>query len=109
MYATTGCRAILRFHLGDTPMGGVAQLASPDSARKLSVNALGDAPISAVAIVKNNREAAVQPGDGLITSWEWTDPAPAKDGDYYYARIAQSDGEWIWSSPIYIELAAESK
>ena len=104
VYATTGCRAILRFHLDDHPMGSVVRLTDAEARRRLSVTVLGDAPVAALAIVKNNREVAAHPGEGLITSWQWTDPAPAKDGDYYYARIVQEDGEWIWSSPIFIEL-----
>lgn len=104
VYATSGCRAILRFHLGRSPMGSVVRLAQPDAARKFSLTVLGDAPIASVAIVKNNREVGTCAGEGLLTTWQWSDPAPARHGDYYYARIAQSDGEWIWSSPIFIEL-----
>jgi len=105
VYATTGCRAILRFHMGEISMGGVARLPRPDAPRRFSVTVLGDAPLSTVTIIKNNHEVANQAWDGLIESWEWSDPSPAKNGDYYYTRIMQSDGEWIWSSPIYIEIA----
>lgn len=104
VYATTGCRAILRFHLGDVPMGGVARFTSPDADRTLHVVILGDAPVASVAIIKNNQQVAVHPGDGWITSWEWTDPQPARSGDYYYARIMQTDGEWVWSSPIFVDI-----
>jgi hypothetical protein len=108
VYATTGCRAILRFHLDKHPMGSVVRLTGPEARRTFSTTILGDAPVAALAIVKNNREVASRAGESLITSWEWTDPAPAKDGDYYYARIVQADGEWIWSSPIFIELPTAS-
>ncbi len=108
VYATTGCRAILRFHLGRSPMGSVVRLVNPNAPRKFSVTILGDAPIATVAIVKNNREVGACPGEGLLASWQWSDPVPAKHGDYYYARIAQSDGEWIWSSPIYIEVDGQA-
>ena len=53
-------------------------------------------------IVKNT--AALQQGADLLESWEWTDPEPAQQGDYYYARISQTDGHWIYSSPIWIEV-----
>lgn len=109
VYATTGCRTILRFHMGDTPMGGVVRLSGRDSPREFSVSVLGDAPISTVAIVKNNREVEARAGEGPIVSWEWSDPGPAKTGDYYYARIVQADGEWVWSSPIFIEVAGEAR
>lgn len=106
-YATTGCRAILRFHMGDTPMGGVAHLPDENAKREFSVSVLGDAPVSSVTIVKSNRPAETRPADGPIVSWTWADPEPARHGDYYYARIVQSDNEWIWSSPIFIELDRE--
>lgn len=108
VYATTGCRAILRFHLGDTPMGGVVRLVDSNARREFAITVLGDAPIHSLAIVKNNHEVGTQAGSGLFESWEWSDPAPARDGDYYYARIVQADGEWIWSSPIFIEIAGKS-
>jgi hypothetical protein len=107
VYATTGCRAVLRFHMGATPMGGVAKLSSPDERRAFSVMVLGDAAITAITVVKNNEPAAVHEAGGFLASFDWTDPAPAKDGDYYYARVTQADGEWIWSSPIFIELTSD--
>lgn len=108
VYATTGCRSLLRFHLGDTPMGGVVRLVNPADPRKLFVSVLGEAPIANLAIIKNNREVASHKGGGLIVTWNWSDPAPARAGDYYYVRIAQADGEWIWSSPIFIEVASQA-
>jgi hypothetical protein len=103
VYATTGCRAILRFHMGDHPMGSVVKLDRADSPRTLSIIVLGDATIAGLAIVKNNQQVATHAGGGLVASWEWSDPEPAQDGDFYYARVAQADGEWIWSSPVFIE------
>jgi hypothetical protein len=31
------------------------------------------------------------------------DEKPEKDTDYYYARVRQRDGQWAWSSPIWVE------
>ncbi len=102
VYATTGCRAVLRFHMGSVKMGSVAPLTTPDMERTLSVSVLGDAPIARVTIVKNNVPVISVPGEGLLATLQWTDPDPARAGDYYYARIEQQDGEWIWSSPIWV-------
>ncbi|MCP4591131.1 MAG: CehA/McbA family metallohydrolase [bacterium] len=107
VFATTGCRPVLRFHLGDVAMGGVVKLTSPDADRTFSLAVLGDAPIATVAIIKNNEEIASLAADGPTVTWSWTDPEPARDGDYYYARIRQRDNEWVWSSPIFVELAGE--
>jgi len=107
VYATTGCRSILRFHMGDTKMGSVAPLGAPDRPRTLSLSVLGDGPIANVTIVKNNVAVITVPAEGELATLDWTDPDPARPGDYYYARIQQQDGEWIWSSPIWIGEARE--
>jgi hypothetical protein len=104
VYATTGCRAILRFHLDTVSMGSVVRLRRPEEPRTLTISILGDAPISDMTLVKNNEPVHRREGAGLLESWEWTDPEPAREGDYYYVRIAQVDGHWIYSSPIWIEL-----
>lgn len=104
VYATTGCRAVLRFHMGEVTMGGVVELETPRQERKLSISVLGDAPIAHMTLVKNNEPVYKQQGADLLEAWEWTDPEPAHQGDYYYARISQTDGHWIYSSPIWIEV-----
>lgn len=106
VYATNGNRMILRFHADITPMGGVLKLTDRDTPRRFQIAAVGDAPIENVTIVKNNRDQAVLPGDGFLFSETWEDSAPARDGDYYYVRITQTDGGQAWSSPIWIELEA---
>ena len=32
-----------------------------------------------------------------------TDNEQARDTDYYYVRVRQRDGQWGWSSPIWVE------
>jgi hypothetical protein len=104
VYATTGCRAILRFHAGGTPMGGV--VSDGRTERRFTVAVFGTAPIDHIAIVRDNETVAVRKGDGLLTSWNWTDHSERRSESYYYARIRQTDGHWIYSSPIWFESAA---
>ena len=59
-YATTGCRPILRFHLGDTTMGGVAQLSCPAQERTLSIAVLAEA----LAVVAGEDDQAVVVASG---------------------------------------------
>lgn len=103
-YATNGCRPILRFHSGATPMGSVIRVSEADVPRDLTITVVGDAPIGNVAVVKNNEVAASIEGTGLLFSETWRDDSPAKTGDYYYARITQIDGGQAWSSPIWVEV-----
>ena len=104
VYATTGCRSVLRFFMGSTPMGGVVRLTKAGEKREFTVKIVADAAISSITIVKNNKTVVVEPGDGAFMTWQWADTQPAQNGDYYYARIKQADGHWIFSSPIWIEL-----
>jgi hypothetical protein len=104
VYATNGCRAILRFHSDSVPMGGVIRLTDPSKPRRFEIAVVGDAPIAAIAIVKNNRDIAILEAGDVIVTRTWQDTAPAKRGDYYYIRVAQADGAWIWSSPIWVEV-----
>ena len=34
-----------------------------------------------------------------------TDKTPERDTDYYYVRVRQRDGQWAWTSPIWVERA----
>ncbi|MCC7293186.1 MAG: CehA/McbA family metallohydrolase [Phycisphaerales bacterium] len=106
VYATTGCRALLRFHSGKVAMGGVLRLDDPSQPRTFSISVVADAAaVQSVTVVKNNEPVVTVPGTGFVEALEWSDEAPARNGDYYYARIVQEDNEWIWSSPIWIEFA----
>ena len=102
VYATNGCRAILRFHSGGVPMGGTIRLDGSSDPRTFSIAVVGDAPIAVVTVVKNNADVANLEGGSVVFAESWTDQSPAKTGDYYYVRIAQADGGWVWSSPIWV-------
>lgn len=104
VYATTGCRSILRFHMGSIGMGQVAKLSEAEGPRQFTVSIFADAPIAEITLIKNNKIVAAKPGDGIIMTWDWRDTKPAKNGDYYYACIRQTDVQWLYSSPIWIEL-----
>jgi hypothetical protein len=104
VFATTGCRSILRFHMSSIGMGQTARLSDAQQPRKFTVNIFADSPIAEITLIKNNKIIAKIPGDGLIMTWEWTDTEPAGNGDYYYTRIRQTDTQWVYSSPIWIEL-----
>lgn len=104
VYATSGCRSILRFHMNKTHMGGIAKLFKTDQLRQFTVNVLADSPIAEITMVKNNQNIASKSGDGIFMTWQWMDTEPAKRGDYYYTRVKQIDNQWIYSSPIWIDV-----
>ncbi len=100
-YGTTGARIIVRFALGDVPMGGEIAAGALSGPAELRAEVTGTAPIRSCELVKNNRgiDSASSPSESLDV--EFSDPAP-EAGDYYYLRITQTDGEMAWASPIFI-------
>jgi hypothetical protein len=103
VYATSGCRAILRFHSGPVAMGGAIKADKLSAPVTLDIALVGDAPIESLTIIKSNRDAAVIKGEGMVMALSWTDTDTARPGDYYYLRVMQADSCQIWSSPIWIE------
>jgi hypothetical protein len=43
------------------------------------------------------------PESGFLIEQIMTDNKPERDTDYYYVRVRQRDGQWAWSSPIWVE------
>ena len=59
----------------------------------------------------NNDTISVQlidPQGSLDQELEWTDMGPVNEGDYYYVRVTQLDGERAWSSPFWVGGEARS-
>ena len=50
--------------------------------------------------VRFNRAA---PEDAFRTGTWFVDDQPERDTDYYYVRVRQRDGQWAWTSPIWIK------
>lgn len=102
-YATTGARIILEVFIENAPMG--SEMPWPDRfrPRTLRIRFAGTDELDSVTIIKNNLDTAVfklkgkQEGDIM-----WEDKTPAENGDYYYTRVVQADGNRAWSSPIWI-------
>jgi hypothetical protein len=101
-YATTGPKIGLRFWVGELFMG---QEGSADGAREIRVQAHGEAPIVLMEIVKNGR---------VVSRWDPHRPrldaelqhtdaeGRERETDCYYVRVRQHDGEWAWSSPVWV-------
>jgi hypothetical protein len=43
------------------------------------------------------------PEAGFLLEHYMTDNQAEHDTDYYYARVRQRDGQWAWSSPVWVE------
>jgi hypothetical protein len=103
-YATTGKRIIVKFKLNGHMMGDEITLEDSSSDRRLEIEIYGTCSLSKVTIVKNNTDMAVKKPAGDEIKFSLSDKAKAKQGDYYYLRVEQSDGAMAWSSPIWIKI-----
>ena len=50
--------------------------------------------------IRFNRAA---PESAFLAGAFFTDDKAERDTDYYYVRVRQRDGQWAWSSPIWVE------
>lgn len=90
-------------------MGSVVALSGHNPVRRFTVSVVADAaPVRSITIVKNNDPVVTFACGGFVESVDWVDDAPGRHGDYYYARVVQEDGEWMWSSPIWVEMPERS-
>ena len=43
------------------------------------------------------------PENAFMIEHVMSDNRPARDTDYYYVRVRQRDGQWAFSTPIWVE------
>lgn len=96
-YCTTGPRIVAEYSVNGHPMGTI--LPSADRAVISGLIAGTDALV-AVEIIKNNEVAyRIEPGE-RIARFEFMDDAPGNS--YYYIRAWQTDGHYVYLSPVWI-------
>lgn len=103
-YATTGARMILEFSVNDCPMGGELEMADPSVPRVIRIHAIGTDRIARMKVVKNNDPLFVRETAGDDEYFEYHDTSEARDGDFYYVRVMQEDGNTAWSSPVWVDV-----
>lgn len=105
-YATTGVRILLRFTVDGVPMGGEVALAGRTSVQ-LQGWVAGVSELERIEIIKFDGARYVSllsdaPEGALDRGFGVTDDG-AKPGDFYYARVRQRDGNYAWSSPVWLD------
>jgi hypothetical protein len=69
----------------------------------------GTAPVDYVALIRGDRLLAVERFGEHDLTWEFTDENPLVGEEVpYYVRVAQADGEFAWSSPIWVTCRTRS-
>lgn len=101
-YGTTGVRIIVETFIEGHPMGSEIAWADPARHRELHINVWGTDELDQITVVKNNRDVhcfGVKLDQAEVV---WCDRTLAVDGDYYYIRVVQKDGNRAWTSPVWI-------
>ncbi len=98
VYASTD-NIVADVRSGDHLMGDEFTSANP----ALTVKLIGTAPFAKVVIVKDGREVYSTEPKTKEVRFEWQDSGPASaKPSYYYIRGEQTDGQLVWTSPMWI-------
>lgn len=103
-FATTGARIILEFSVNGEPAGS---LVTSSGDVDLRIVAHGCALIERMDLIRGDRcLISWSPGE-LDSSLGYTDTRPLRESAYY-VRLRQTDGEYAWSTPIWVSCAGGS-
>ena len=82
-------------------MGGELEANRPP---ELSIEAAGTAPIASLEVIRSGEVVySAQPGDHDIAVSFRDASAPASGSAHYHVRMVQSDGQIVWSSPVWVD------
>jgi hypothetical protein len=103
-YAVTGVRIFLRFTANGHPMG--SEIRAPDGRVKLRARVVGTGPLERVQVVRFDGESYGTPVEKAPDGPELFDveyvDEEAAPGVFYYLKVRQTDGNYAWSSPIWV-------
>ncbi len=96
-------RLVIEFRLGNRLLGEEVEV---DAAPSFQIFAKGNAPLTKVQVVKNNRfvYTAEPAATEYRCSYSDQNLEPGKEA-YYYLRCEQENGGYAWSSPIWVRRA----
>ena len=97
-YATTGARIILDVRANGHPAGSEIEL---DDKPGLTINANACSKIERIDLIRDDRALAVWRPNALDVQLDFEDEAPLYEAAYY-VRLRQTDGEYAWSTPIWV-------
>ena len=103
-YATTGARIILDVTANGHPAGSEIEI---DETPCITIAAHACAPIERIDLIRNDRTLAAWRPNTLDAAFEFEDSTPLPEAAYY-VRLRQADGEYAWSTPIWIVCRAGS-
>jgi len=100
VYATTGDRIYVDFEIDGHLMGEEFRAAGKP---KITYTVCGCDDNLEVFVVKNNQLLRSKKTSTGCASDSFVDDS-FEAGSYYYLRVVQQNGEWAWSSPIWVDV-----
>ncbi len=97
-YATTGARIILDVRANGHPAGSEIEF---DGKPRLTITAHACAPIERIDLIRDDQALAAWRPETLDARLEFEDADPRPEAAYY-VRLRQTDGEYAWSTPIWV-------
>ena len=97
-YATTGARIILDVRVSGAPAGSEVEAARPIPVR---IRAHACSPVERVDLIRNDRCLQSWHPGVLDVDLAFEDERPLREG-VYYVRLRQTDGEYAWSTPVWV-------
>jgi hypothetical protein len=73
-----------------------------------TADVIGTGPIERLELIRDDRLLFTVAGDGDRVLLEYTDRSCPRGWHYFYLRVTQVDGEFAWSSPIWVRQTKES-
>ncbi len=104
VYATSGPKIILNFHVADFPMGSEVKWSASKGPVPLAVRVIGCDEIASVEIIRNGKKIFDEKAEGVFAYFLLDDAQPKPGTSWYYARILQKDGNMAWSSPVWVTM-----
>jgi hypothetical protein len=101
VYAATNDRVFIDFTIDGHPMGEEF-VATGKPRIRYAVHGCDDD--FTVHLLRNNTEIRETAAKGESVAEEFTDET-FDSGSWYYLRVVQANGEWAWSSPIWVDRA----
>lgn len=100
---TSGARMVIDLSLGVAEAGDLLHL-DADETLDLRLNVHACAPLARVDVIAGQHLLhSFDPAHALDWSESLSLPAGRIPGSWLYVRVEQTDGEWGWTSPVYLD------
>lgn len=100
---TSGARMIIDLQVGDSPAGETLTVGADDTLQ-IQARVHACAPLARVDLIAGVHRLHSWDGNGALDwSAELSVPAAHVPGQWLYLRVAQTDDEWGWTSPVYLD------